>query len=261
MAESFKLTELNIPETSEYHRLLERCPDISPVRFGEGEYLTQAGDASKEIFLVLRGSYVVDLPDDRPGKRSARALATVTTCDEASPSFVGEMAYLGGGLRTASVRSSGTTYALCLQPRHLDVLIEEFPLLTRALCKQFTDRLRQTTDALKENEALFTMETTQLTKEAGEILFRKGEPADTLYQLLGGVLARECEGEVQTLTAQQCFLGFVEPLPYLRDAVHVATVKAETHALVVTIPKQSRLALIRNVPELALRCLREALSG
>lgn len=145
----FDLAGLGIGDDSEYLKLLERCPDIRLARYDDGEYLTREGDSTREIFIILKGACVVEVNTVRRGGRAPNALATVLS-DLRNPSFVGEMAYLGGGFRSASVRASGGTFAFVLKPAHLDILMAEFPLFTRILCRQFAARLAEANGALRE---------------------------------------------------------------------------------------------------------------
>ena len=257
MPSQFELIDLNLPKNSVYHKVLERCPDIGRFRFQDGEYLIREGEMSNEIFLMLLGECAVEQPQEGVCGDAPHTLAVVAAHDPSAPAFLGEMAYLGGGFRSASVRSKGYTYALCLKPEHLGVLIEEFPVLTRILCRQFSVRLRKTSEALKEYHALFSMRTTPVVKQPGELVFSKGEPAETLFRLLDGTLAREVEGAWETVPASGLFLGFVDPLPFFAETEYGLTVKAETEAKLVAIGRDSRLALMRQAPELVLRSLRK----
>ena len=165
--------------------------------------------------------------------------------------FVGEKAYLGGGFRTASVRSSGKTYTLSLKPEYLDVIINEFPAFTSILCRQFTSRLTKANRLLKEaNENLF-MESKLIIKQPGEIVTKMGEKAETLYQLVDGVLVGEEKKE--TNHPANTLLGFVDPGPFFRDGEYGTTVKAKTVVYLTAISKNSKLGVIRNFPELILK--------
>jgi len=256
MPGEFELFDLNLPEDSVYHKLLERFPDIQKLRFQDGECLLHEGDMSNEIFMLLLGECAVEQPGERHDARPHRALATVRAEDPSSPSFVGEMAYLGGGFRSATVRSRGVAHVLCLKPNHLSAIIEGYPIFTRILCKQFSARLSSTTEALNEYERLFEMETVEMVKAPGELLYTKGEPADTLYQLLDGTLERETPEGWEPIARNALLFGILDPVPYLCDGNYNATVRAETQVIVAAIPKSSKLALIRKVPQLALNCLK-----
>lgn len=254
MSKPLEQSDLNIPADSELHGLLECFPDIEPVRFGDGEYLANTGEESDEIYLVLRGAYVVEQPSPVAGKRPT-PLAVSLTEDAASPSFVCELSYLGTGYRTASVRSSGSTDVLRLKPCHLDEIIQGFPQLTRILCRQLAVRVKETTELVKEHARLFSMEGEQIVKQPGEVVFAKDEPAEYLYELVDGELARFTDEGEEPIGPRGDQRGFLEPGPYLRDGCYTSTVKATSRTILVAIAKNSKLAVIRNVPELAVDCL------
>lgn len=251
MPASFVLEELNLAKESEYHRLLTRCPGIELKRFDDGEYLMREGHPSQEVFVVASGAYVVEQKAGEEHDSPAGAVAAVIS-DPATPSFVGEMAYLGKGARTASVRSSGATFAMVLKPMHLDVIIAEFPLLTRILCRQFTGRLHETNALLRTYQQQHAMGAATGTKEPGAVLFVPGEPADTLHQLVDGVLLRETATGVEQLTPARPWQGFVEPAPFFRHGVRESRVTTKTRVLLVTVSRDAILAVVRSYPELLL---------
>jgi len=257
MPKPFDIARLDLDPASEAVRLLSRCPGARCVRFDDGEFLLREGDPGEEVFLVLRGSYVVaqSVPEDA-GAGPGEALA-VTVVEPDRPSFVGEMAYLGGGRRSASVRSSMASFVLRLAPGHLDVIIREFPLLTRTLCQQFTTRLKETNALLKDLTERLRMDTVQVMAKPGQVLFRAGDRADTLYQLVHGALCRTQDGREGMLRPADTVLGFVEPAPYFAGGVHTATVAAHGPAMLVSISADSREAVVRNYPGLLLRLYSE----
>lgn len=255
MPQPFDLSELGIPAQSEYHRLAERCPDVENLKFGEGEYLIQKGDVSKDIFLILRGTCIIEQPKQSIAKLPPQTLAVVLTQDVSTPAFVGEMAYLGDGLRSASVRCAEATYAIKLKPEHFDTLTGEFPLFTRVLCKQFAARLKETNDRLKQSQGLFAMESRQVIMNPGDTIFSQGDPADTLYQLQEGHISRETSAGSAPILSTNLYLGFLDAWAYFMDAPHEITVKATSPVVLRAISKRSKLAVIRNMPQLALNCL------
>ncbi|MDP7639700.1 MAG: cyclic nucleotide-binding domain-containing protein [Candidatus Hydrogenedentes bacterium] len=131
MAQEFTLEDLGIPSGSEFHRLVERCGGSRLLRYDDGETLVERGDPSRDAYLILRGGYVVR----REESKDSVAEGQVT--DPSAPEFVGELVYLGRGRRSASVAALGETFAICLKPEHMDTIMEEFPMFTRILCKQF----------------------------------------------------------------------------------------------------------------------------
>jgi len=255
--ESYAVTDLHLTEDSPILDLLSACPEVEPLLFHEGEYLVREGEDSGDTFLVVHGGYVVEtsLPDTNDEKRE---ILTSVLSTEDDPSFVGEMAYLGGEFRTASVRSVGATYTFCLKPSHVDMLIAEFPFFTRILCRQFTKRLTEANELLKIYRQGMVLQAEQRFLKAGEILLRRGERAETLFQLVRGKLIYEPDSAEVKPPRPDLFSGFVEPAEFFRAGVWKRTVLTETNAVVIAIDGESRLAVIRNYPEVAVEILRRA---
>ncbi len=252
----FDVSTLNIPESSEISRLLAQCSDIVPVRFSDGDLIVREGEEDTDTYLLVRGSYVVEQAPKEGSPPQPNALS-IETSDIDAPTFVGEMAYFGGGFRSATVRSSGACHAFQLKPEHIDIIIDDFPLLTRVLCRQFTERLREADEVLKEHHSRLAMDVQRITKNPEEVIYKRGEPADTLYQLLAGTVVREDEATGEEVAAATPLAGFLDPAPYLRGAKYMATVRAKTRAILVSVAKNSRAAFVRNYPELVLRVLED----
>lgn len=250
MSLPFDLAKLNIPPSSEIHKLLEKCPDIKMLLFEDGEFIVREKDPTMDTYIVLRGNYVVEQARTDPKKESPDTLDIVMV-DEGSIAFVGEMAYFGGGFRTASVRSSSMTYTLCLKPEYMETIISEFPFFTSILCRQFTTRLVEANRLLREWDDRFSVESKLVLKNPGETVLEKGERAETLYQLVEGILVREEDNE--TISLDQTCDGFIDPGPFFGDGEYESTVKTKSMAYVVAFPKNSKLTVIRNFPGLILK--------
>jgi CRP-like cAMP-binding protein len=159
MPQVFDFKTISSKALDEIGRLIERHPDITPMLFSPGEYLLREGDASQEVYVVLAGDYVVEqapMFPDAPASILAKA-----SCSADNIAIIGEMAYLGGGhKRTASIKAAGDLQVLRLQPEHLDAIIESCPMLTRVLCLQFAQRIRELNEAVRQLEgADFFLET------------------------------------------------------------------------------------------------------
>ena len=250
MSLPFDLAKLNIPPSSEIHKLLEKCPDIRMMLFEDGEFIVREKDLAMDTYIVLRGNYVVEQARADPKKESPDTLDIVMV-DEGSIAFVGEMAYFGGGFRTASVRSSGRTYTLCLKPEYMDIIISEMPFFTSILCRQFTKRLMEANRLLRQWDERFSIKSKLVLKNPGETVLEKGERAETLYQLVEGILVREEDNE--TISLDQTCDGFIDPGPFFLDGEYESTVKTKSMTCVVAIQKDSKLNVISNFPGLILK--------
>ena len=231
--------------------LLAACPDIAPLRFRDGELLVVEGEASQDLFIVRKGSLVVEkaLPNG-----TMRALAQLE-CSVASPVIIGEMAYFGARQRTATVRAVGACQALHLKPAHLDAIMAGFPGLTRILCRQFTTRLQEANDELRDLRARFDLAAQRRMVQPGEVILRAGEPADALFQLAMGSIRLGEGADAVLQRAEDLPGGFLGLEPFLRGTAYPATATAEDTCFLAVIAADHREAFIRSQPTLVLAAL------
>lgn len=253
MSEPFDVSVLGQDESSELCQLLKQCADIEPVRYRDGEYLIRESEEDRDLFIVVKGAYTVEHPPLLQG--GPPVIVASVMCDPTDISIVGEMAYFGDYRRTASVRSSGSTYALRLKPAHIDVITDGYPVLTRTLCRQFATRLKEANDALREFQNRFALVTTKHMLHDGEILFRAGEPSSALYQLLVGTIELTREGRVTSVTNAELIQGFLEPEAYLKNRPHDTTARAQGDCILVSVVQAHKETLVRCYPQLASRVL------
>ena len=253
MPEAFDLARLELEEDSEVRRLLAAHGDIETLRFKDGEYLVRENEDSLDVFLVLKGAFVVERTSNRPDL-PPMILATVL-CDLEKPGIVGEMAYLGTHRRSASVRSSGGSFVAKLKPTHVDAVINDYPGLTRAICAQFSWRLRETSRALAELQGRFAMSPQQRLAKPGERLFSKGDPAGTLFQLVTGSVRLDGDRGDELLHPENLQQGFLEPGPFLRNRLHASTATVESPSFLVAIDREFLHAVVRGYPELVVGLL------
>jgi len=253
MPDPFDPAQLGLEDGSEILRLLNEFPEIEPRRYRDGEYFVKQNEDSQEVFLVLKGAFVVERAPDRPG--SQPAILATTLCDLEKPAIVGEMAYFGSQRRSASVRSSGGSLTLCLKPEFVDAIIKAYPGLTRAICAQFSWRLRETNRSLCELQARFATGAKSHVASEGELLFSAGQPADRLFQLVTGCVRLERGGHAETFGPDQLPEGFLELASFLRGGTHAATATAEGGAFLVAIEATHREAIVRGYPGLVLQLL------
>jgi CRP-like cAMP-binding protein len=251
MPDSLDPSTLDLSSDPELGPLLAAHPDIEPLRFHDGERLVTEGEASQDLFIVRRGSLVVEkaLPDG-----TQRPLAQIE-CTVAAPAIIGEMAYFGARQRTATVRAVGACQALHLKPEHLDAIMAGFPGLTRILCRQFTTRLKEANDELRDLKARFELSAERRMAEAGEILYEAGSEAQAVFQLAMGTIRIQDPAGTRLLRAEDLPGGFLGLRAYLLGRPHTETAVAEEPCFLAVISAGRREAFLRCYPAEALTSL------
>lgn len=252
MPEPFELSALGPGLDPGIRAFVDANPGIEPVAYRDGECLVKEGEDSQELFVLLTGALVVERQSAAPGTPPV-ILACISAEDGAA--IVGEMAYLGSLRRTATVRSSGFSRLLRLQPAQVDAMIEGCPELTRVICRQFSQRLQETLASLGKLQARFALTPERRMAQDGEVLFRRGEPAADLVQLLAGSLRLEDAGGVRTATPESLPAGFVDLEAFLRNAPRTCTATVDGMAFLAAIPPGDKEALVRCFPDQVLGIL------
>jgi CRP-like cAMP-binding protein len=155
------------------------------------------------------------------------------------------------------VRSCGRTHTLRLEPRHIDGILDGFPMLTRVICRQFSRRLQDTDGALRALQARFALNPSRRMAGPGERLFAPGDPAGELFQLVAGAVRLERDGVARVVAPEDLPQGLLEPEPFLKGGLHRTTATAEDLAFLAVIGRADREAVVRCFPELVLRILAE----
>jgi CRP-like cAMP-binding protein len=233
----------------EISSLLEKCPDVAPLRYWDGEFLILEGDVDEDLFLVLKGSLIVER-----GGPPATNLA-ILMCVPEEPVMVGEMAYFGDRRRTASVRSVGSTLALRLAPRHVDFVVGSLPGLTRILLQQLTRRLRESNDALQGYLGRFQLDPRPLNLVQGEGLFSEGDGANTLYQVITGSVRIREAGAERDVGPEELPDGFLGLEDFLRARPHRYSASAAASSFLMVLDGARREDFVRCYPGLALQIL------
>ena len=242
---------LDLASDPEVGPLLAACPDIAVLRFRDGELLVVEGENSQDLFIVRKGSLVVEkaLPDG-----TLRPLAQLQ-CSVDAPCIIGEMAYFGALRRTATVRAVGACQALHLKPTHLDAIMAGFPGLTRILCRQFTSRLKESNEELRDLKARFDLAAERRMVQAGEPIYQAGAPAEALFQLVMGSVWLGEGGAAVRFRSEDLPGGFLGLEAFLRGTTHPATVTAAESCFLAVISADRREAFVRSQPNLVLQIL------
>ena len=251
MPDTLDPAALDLASDPEVGPLLAACPDIEPLRFRDGELLVVEGEDSQDLYIVRKGSLVVEkaLPDG-----TARPLAQLE-CRPEAPVIIGEMAYFGALRRTATVRAVGACQVLHLKPAHLDAIMTGFPGLTRILCRQFTTRLKETNEELQEFRARFNLAPERRMVQPGEVIFEAGTKAEAVFQVAMGTVRIEDAAGSRVLRAEDLPGGFLGLEAYLRGTRQTARATAEEACFLAVIGAGRREAFMSSHPALALQAL------
>lgn len=251
MPEPFDLATLALQDQTEVPRLVRDHPETQALRFGDEEYLIQAGEQSDHIFLLLKGTCAVS----QHGELGAMAILEATP-DQ--PVFVGEMAYFSRQARSASVRSCMNTWTLRLEPHVLASIIDDYPLLTQRLCQQFTLRLKEMNRLVEHFQSLHALEGETCFLQPGETLFAPGDPANTLFQLVDGRAKEElADASARVFQAGADAAVLLGSQAYFTALPHTTRMIAETPLIVIAIPAHRREAATRVFPNAVLALLGE----
>jgi CRP-like cAMP-binding protein len=124
---------------SDWSKILDQ---VETRRFSEGELIISAGDTDRSLYLLTEGTIGVRLPG-----ADARTFKAID-----APSVLGEVAFLDGGPRSATLYGITSGELLRLDLESFEVLAAREPELGRAilfdLAKILTARLRLASDLI-----------------------------------------------------------------------------------------------------------------
>jgi CRP-like cAMP-binding protein len=96
-----------------------------------GKVLVREGEWGRHMYVVLRGTAEVT--------KGGKKLRELVPGD-----FFGEMAFLSGAARTATVTARSDMRVMVLGPQQLEVILEDEPKLARAMLETMAQRVRAT---------------------------------------------------------------------------------------------------------------------
>ncbi len=111
--------------------------------FGTGEALFEAGDTPGDAFIIASG--MVDIVVDNYGEP-----LVIETLERGE--FVGEMALIDDGPRTASAIATAETQCVVFTKREFDDAIERSDLLIVSLLRLLAKRLRKSSESSTQGE-------------------------------------------------------------------------------------------------------------
>ncbi len=101
----------------------------------EGRVICREGEFGRELYVIVDGTATVT--------RGGTWLADLGPGD-----FFGELAFLDGAPRSATVTAKTPMTVIVLGPREMDVIVEAEPLITKRLLAAMAHRVRESERAL-----------------------------------------------------------------------------------------------------------------
>ena len=124
------LKEVSLFERLPEHALATLAAASSQREIAADDFLCRKGDPDRELFVVLEGSAQVI--------RGGRAVASVWPGE-----IVGELAFLDNQPRSADVIASTSLRVLVVPAAQLNMLVDEYPEISRALLSVLAGRVRE----------------------------------------------------------------------------------------------------------------------
>lgn len=250
-----KLTDFP-KELSAYPLGAEELDLIGAARweYEDGEYVIREGDADQDFFILEQGSIVVE---KQGTDRSSRPLILNATLYQRGQLIAfGELAYFVGGVRTASVRSTGRSIVLRFPPATFGEIFRKHPAMAEQLFRLVGDHLRRTSEELRALQSRFGVSPQTREIRAGAVLFEEGARAETLYQCLLGRIRLDLPGGSRTVSGSDpAGQGLVDLLPYLSGGNHPAKGIAETDCALLAFGPQAREGVLHAFPQAVLEAL------
>ncbi len=214
--------------------------------FAIGQVVCRAGDAADSFYLLYSGRARV-IAGTGEGERT---VGTLSRGDH-----FGEQSLITGETRAYTVRAAEDLVLLRLSRDAFNEVIERRPELENYFAQHIANlatrtflRLCSTFRALSPTEVQALLDHTEEQEfEAGQTIFREGEPGDRFYVIRSGRARLEQEGRVATHLRDGDFFG---ELALLTGEGRAGTVVAETSLTVLTLSRESFLRLISQYPRL-----------
>ncbi|MFO0617466.1 MAG: mechanosensitive ion channel family protein [Polyangiaceae bacterium] len=129
--------------------------------FSPGEFIVRQGDASAELFIILKGEVAVVLESEKEHKEVTRL---------ATGKFFGEMALVTGEKRRASVRAATECELLVIDHDAFKRVLDETPAVAEQLSQLLADRQVELDEHAAKSSA---SERTAASKEQSSMLLQR----------------------------------------------------------------------------------------
>lgn len=219
--------------------------------YDDGEYVVREGDTDQDFFILEQGSIVVEKQGE--DRRSRPLILNATLYQRGHLIAFGELAYFAGGVRTASVRSTGRSIVLRFPPATFGEIFRKHPAMAEHLFQLLGEHLRRTSDELRMLQSRLAVPSETRNAPAGTVLFEAGSRADTLYQCLLGQVRLEGPKGMRTVDASG--EGLLDLLAYLSAGMHAERAVCATDCMLLVFGPGARAGVLYAFPEAVLKGL------
>jgi len=216
-----------------YEALEHLSAHFKPRTLQNGEVLFNLGDPGNEMILIQSGKIAIYMPE--AGQPEAGQPIRIFGPGEA----MGEMALIDGMPRSTSARSEGETTILSLSKQDFRGLLESYPDASAALLREFSGRIRYTTDFITEmrgwvqrmaegnyqavlaasdiQDSSLAALAADFTRMAGRVRAREDKLRQEVAQLRIEIDEKKRKQEVQQITESEYYMSLKEKLRVLRE--------------------------------------------
>jgi NTE family protein/lysophospholipid hydrolase len=235
------------------------CGRMTRVRLAAGQVLYEKDDRGDAMYVVVAGAAQVTA-DTQGAARSA--------AEEIGPGkLIGEIQFLVGGRRTATVRARVESEFACLAKSEMEAIALEAPQLVATLGELIRKSLRneQLQHVLKDMLGELDDPTLRRLEgdlewvelRGGETLFRQGDPSDCMYIVISGRLI----GVRDTGRGQEVGVEFgrgdtIGEMGFFTDAPRSLAIRARRTSYLVRFAKPVFERLSREHPQVMLYVMR-----
>jgi predicted acylesterase/phospholipase RssA/CRP-like cAMP-binding protein len=235
---------------------------IQTFELAPNEVLVRQGDDAKNLYFLLSGRLSVILKDQSGSEQ--------VVADLPAGSIIGEIAIVVGGKRSATVVGAEASTLGVLSAAALTRLMNRHPEVMSNVVSMASRRLREGQlalhlvrlyegfDAASIREFQNVVEWISLS--AGEILFRRGEPADAAYLVVSGRLRVMVEDGFESSPFYQDVAPgeIVGDLPMVLEENHSTTMAAVRETEIARIPRSVYDGWIERRPRMMYKLIQTA---
>lgn len=254
------LEYINVFEEFSKGVLLDMAARMKPVTLKEGETLFSQGDDAESMYILIDGRLQM-VVEPEEGKN-------IVVMEMGAGVPVGEIALLIGGKRNSTVSALSETKLAELTMEDFEEILGKYPEIRVQLLRVLLNRLRRSllVKVLPEyfgemNDSTFHYIESQFEWvhiERDQVLFRKGETADSLYILINGLLniVEEEKGKSPRLMGVIPWGEIAGEAALLTDEKRASTIHAARDSDLVKLSKSAFERICEKYPQVMMKISR-----